>query len=86
MNAAEKITQDKLDAEKSAVKSMQKAQANMTHALTRIRTLERALKTLIEDATDAAKHISNEGYIYNSAKTCRSDFLGKVRDASEHLK
>lgn len=51
------ITEEKVARDKAAVDAMRNAKANMDYALTRISTLERALK----DARDAIAHA--KGYI-----------------------
>lgn len=61
--------------EKAAVDAMKGAQANMTKALDRISTLERALSTASSNISRLKSYIAPGAYTYDSTnrKTCTSE-------------
>jgi hypothetical protein len=78
-------TEEMLAKEKAAVDAMRNAQANMSNAIKRIETLERAFISFISNAEVALKHIPESGYLYRSETTCRDSFKTDIAKAKSFL-
>lgn len=64
-------TEEQLEKERNAVDAMRNAKSNMTAALDRIATLERALETARTEFGNLKQYIPKGAFTYRGANTCQ---------------
>ena len=80
-------TEEKIAKERAAVEAMRNAKANMTVAISRIETLERALKCAQDALTQCKGYIGASAYTWgdNNRITCHDKINNAVADIAKVL-